>query len=117
MEFPTPWTVQVQAYDSTAEDGFGNPLDAWGPAGAPQPVYGWCPPGTIGRREVTGWRSVVTTDVELLAPPGFTCNPRDRIILDGLVHEVQGEVEDFNHGPFGFRPGVVVNLKRTKGST
>jgi hypothetical protein len=29
-----------------------------------------------------------------------------------VIYEVQGLVEDYNHGPFGFTPGGRVNLRR-----
>jgi hypothetical protein len=106
-------TVQVESYRSDAQDSHGNDIDAWAPPGVPQQVYGW---GAAGSQEVNGWRSVVTSDVILLAPPDFHCEPKDHIVLDGVVYEVQGDPQRFNRGPFDFDPGVSVNLKHVEGA-
>lgn len=78
-----------------------------------QPVFGWYP-GTT--EEVEGRRSTVVADRRLLAPDGFRCGPQDRVRFpDGQVFTVEGEIEDFTRGPFGWRPGVRVNLRRVTG--
>ncbi len=110
--FPTPWTVQVLPHSAGAEDALGNPTDSWGP-GRTEPVYGWAPAGTT---EVNGSRHAVTADLQVYVPSGFSCSPRDRVIAGGRTYEVQGEVEDFDHGPFGWQPGGQVNLRRVEGS-
>lgn len=107
--FPARWTVDVLPYIGEVEDEYGNTVDAWADTPVPTPVYGWGPAGT---NESNASRHTVTADVELLAPPDFTVDPRDRIRILGKTYEVQGDVEDFNHGPFGFTPGVRVNLRR-----
>lgn len=57
----------------------------------------------------------VVVDVELLVPPGFSCSHKDRIVLDGQEMEVVGAPEMFDHNPFGWDPGGVVNLKAVGG--
>lgn len=106
-------TVQVESYNSSAQDSHGNDIDAWSPPGTPQAIYGW---GPSGSQEVNGWRSVVTSDATILAPPDFQCSPKDRIVLDGVVYEVQGDPQYFGRGPFDFNPGVVVNLRHIAGA-
>lgn len=105
----TPWTVDVLPYIGSVEDAFGNTTDAWAAVPTPAPVYGWAPAGT---NETNASRHTVTADLEVFAPAGFTLDPRDHVRIDGRTYEVQGEVEDFNHGPFGYTPGVRVNLRR-----
>lgn len=107
--FPTPWAVDVLAYVGTVENEYGNVTPAWATVPESKPVYGWAPAGT---NENNASRHTVTADLELFAPPEFTLDPRDHVRIDGLTYEVQGAVEDFNHGPFGFAPGVRVNLRR-----
>lgn len=109
MSFPTPWTVEVLPFLAGSEDDQGNPVDSWATSGTTQAVYGWAPAGT---NESNASRHTVTADVELFAPSDFSCGPRDRVKVDGRVYEVEGDVEDFDHGPFGFQPGVRVNLRR-----
>lgn len=105
----TPWTVDVLAYIGTVEDEYGNTVDAWQDLPDPMPVYGWAPAGT---NEATASRDTVTADVELYAPSDFTVNTKDRIRILGQTYDVQGGVESFDYGPFGFTPGVRVNLRR-----
>jgi hypothetical protein len=106
---PTRWTVDVLPYIGTVEDEYGNTVDAWETIPTVTPVYGWAPAGT---NESNASRHTVTADLELLAPPDFTLDPRDHVRILGQTYEVQGAVEDFNHGPFGYAPGVRVNLRR-----
>jgi len=114
--FPTLWTVDVLPYAGSTDDDYGNASATYG-APRREPVYGWAPPGTQGAtNEVTVGRDVATTDIALLAPPSFTCSPRDRVIVDGKTYEVDGGVRDFNHGPFGFAPGVEVLLHLAEAS-
>jgi hypothetical protein len=111
--YPTPWTVDVLPYQGMTPDRLGNETPAWG-LPVTKRVYGWAPAGTD---EVNGWRHNVTADLQVYGPPDFTAEPRDRMVVDGRTYEVEGEVEDFGHGPFGFNPGVRVNLRRVEGAS
>ena len=110
--FPAPYVVEVLPYSADAEtDDYGNPVEGYGdPVEAA--VYGWAPGGS---QELTGWQSQVTADLSLYAPSGFPATHRDRVRVDGVVYDVTGVPEDFNHGPFGFAPGIRVNLTRVEG--
>ena len=109
---PTPFTVTVAPFDSDATDAHGNDVDAWGTP-VDQPVYGWGPAGSAEPREPG--RDEVTTDLDLLVPPGFTCTPRDRVTVADQTFEVEGRVQDYTRGPFGYQPGGVVRLQRVEG--
>lgn len=111
--YPTPWSVQVRTHSAVARDTHGKPTDVWSGPGDPQPVYGWGPAGTSEPSEPN--RSAVTHDLDLYVPPGFVCAPRDRIDVAALTYEVEGELEDFTHGPFGFAPGGRVRLRKVDG--
>ncbi len=108
--FPTPWTVDVLPFQPT-EDEYGNDANTWG-APVTELVYGWAPAGTA---EVGGDRRAVDAVLELYAPPGFVCGTQDKVTVLGRTYRVEGEIEDFNYGPFGFRPGVRVKLKDKDG--
>ena len=110
--FPLLFTVGVRAFLPGAEDAHGNPIEDWAPA-TPHKVYGWSVPSST-EPKLAGHDRVIV-DVELLAPEGFPASPRDKVVLDGVEFQVLGYAEDFNHGPFGFRPGLVVNLQRVEG--
>ncbi|ASN67441.1 hypothetical protein 7S11_3 [uncultured Caudovirales phage] len=109
---PALFTVSVKAFKADSEDELGNPIESWAPP-VPLKVYGWSAPRST-EPKLAGHDRVVV-DVELLAPEGFLVRPRDRVLLEGGEFEVIGYPEDYNHGPFGFRPGLVVNLQRVEG--
>jgi hypothetical protein len=108
---PTPWTVDVLHYETGAEDEYGNDVEAWS-APDTQPVHGWGPAGSV---EQGGWQRQVVADLQLYAPAGFRVGPHDRVVVDGRTFEVEGDVEDYTKGPFGFRPGLRVNLRKVSG--
>lgn len=111
--FPTPWTVEViTPAVGTGYDDFGNPIPGE-PTTRTEPVYGWAPAGTSETR--VSWQQQVQAELEVYAPPTFTVSADDEVIVDGVTYEVAGEVEDYNHGPFSFAPGVRVNLRRVSG--
>lgn len=107
-----PWTVGHRVFTPGVEDAHGNPVKAWADP-VDRGVYAWAPAGTGEPFEPN--RDVVTWDVDLYAPAGFTCDPRDRFVLDGQLCEVEGRVQDFGHGPFGWAPGVRVRLRYVEG--
>lgn len=117
MTFPLRFEVGVHTYSTGADDGYGGTTDTYTPAvgepGVSQKVYGWSAPSST-EPKVAGHDRVVV-DVELLAPPDFTVSAHDLVDLPDGVYEVVGQPEDYNHGPFGFTPGLVVNLRRVEG--
>lgn len=56
--------------------------------------------------------NIVATDVELLAPVGFSVNPYDLIDLPDGQYEVVGRPQEMSYGPFGTDFGVMVKLRR-----
>lgn len=108
----TPWTVDVLP-PLEGRDEYGNDLtghDVDNPD--TQKVYGWAPAGTD---ETATWRRTVTADLQLFAPPGFRCTSQDAVVVDGVTYTVEGVPEDYTHGPFGWEPGIRVNLTRVEG--
>lgn len=73
-------------------------------------VYGWAVPQSSEPKLAGHSQRVVV--VELLAPVGaFTANDAVKIPDRDDVLEVIGEPENYEHGPFGWSPGIeVVNL-------
>lgn len=113
MTFPTPYTVETSAYQRGAVDAHGNEVQTWA-APVEQRVIGWSVPNSVEPKYAGADRTIV--DVELYVPPSFTIGPRDRVSLPGgWLFEVAGYPEDYTHGPFNFRPGLVVNLVRVEG--
>lgn len=90
------------------------------PAG--QPVYG---PATSRTRFVRGFDQPTATEVQTAQLAGRKITalmmaddegdwPSDSVVelWDGRKFEVNGDVRDENLGPYGFRPGFVIPLRR-----
>lgn len=110
--FPLAQTLTHRVATPGGTDQYGDPLPPT-VADVDVSVYGWGPasmtePPEAGRAQVA-W----TTDI--YAPATWTPAPADRVLLSGLEFEVVGHPEDWDRGPFGFAPGVVVHCKRVEG--
>lgn len=117
MSFPTPFTVGHHTYSSTTEDDYGREGITFTPArdadGVEKAVYGWANP--TGTEPKLAGHDRVVVEMELYSPPAFNPGPHDLIDLPGGQFEVIGYPEDYTHGPFGFQPGYVINLRRVEG--
>lgn len=107
-----PHSVGVKTYQPGAEDDLGNPVDAWSEPVA-TPVYAWAPAGTA--EPFLAGREAVTWDLDLYVPPGFSVGAKDLVEVLGVEYKVEGIVESYDFGPFGFKPGARVRLKRAVG--
>lgn len=107
-EFPLLFTVGHRVWSEDGEDAHGNPIAGWSTP-VTKPVYGWGAPS--GDEPKIAGVDRVEVEVELLVPPEFQCDRKDRIVLDGDEFEVVGPMEMFDHNPFGWNPGGVVNLR------
>ncbi|QSL99754.1 head-to-tail stopper [Gordonia phage Ecliptus] len=111
-DFPLLFTVGHRVYAADSVDEYGNAEEGWG-APIEKPVYGWGAPQGV-EPKVAGHERV-EVEVELLVPPDFgAVSSRDRVILDGVEYDVIGPTESFDHNPFGWNPGGVINLKVVK---
>jgi hypothetical protein len=86
------------------------------PVATDRDVFGWYQLSTAegvarrtGQAAALGHR--IITYKALLTPDGDWA-PDSQVILEGETYDVDGDVEDFNRGPFGYRPGYRVTLKR-----
>lgn len=109
--FPTPHSVTIITRTEGEPDAYGNPTVTT--TETPWEVYGWGPGGSS---ELTGWSAQVTADLAVYGPqPPTAITSTSSIRVDGVEHEVEGVPQDFDHGPFGYTPGVVVSLSRVSG--
>lgn len=91
----------------------GGRKDSWKPYQLVE-IFGWAPSGM--EQSADGIRRVTEWDVDIYAPAGVQGNPQAKWVLDdGRTYMQVGQAEDFTHGPFGFAPGVRINLKRIEG--
>lgn len=102
-------TIGHMVYQPGETDAHGNPEDAWADP-VDLRIYGYGPSTST---EPGGTQVIV--GLVVLGPPDMVIDARDRFVIDGLTYEVDGEVGDWNHGPFGFKPGIAVNVKRVEG--
>src|SRR5690606_34434598 len=104
---------EVREYIEGPEDDMGVPTEGWSDW-APHKVYGWGAPQTAEPKLAGHDRQVV--EIEVLVPPDFPAlSHRAQARLDGGVFDVLGSVERYDHNPFGWDPGGVLNLKRVEG--
>lgn len=110
--FPEIYTVKHEALLKGATDDWGDPIESFAPA-VDVPIYGWAPAADDEIRDLgTGEKY----DFDLYCATAF-CAPGDRVLLPGQSQKVDvaTDPEDFNFGPFGFKPGYRVRLKRVEG--
>lgn len=108
--FPLAWSVTVRTLAEGPDDDYGNPTQT--PKDRTERVYGWAPAGSS---EVNLNAEQVTHDLDLYVPPTFAATPSDTVKVLDDWYEVQGRVQDFSHGPFGWAPGGLVRLERVTG--
>lgn len=105
--------VEHEVFDGDMRDERGNTVELWRDP-VEIAVYGWWTQD--GEEPAVGGHERVKVDAKVLARSSWRPEPRDRVILPGFgKFEVVGAVADYDHGPFGYRPGVVVNLVRVTG--
>lgn len=103
--FTVGWRERTRVHDGMSwVDGHADPVD--------KPVFGWGPPAPddILRAEQTGTEAHL--DVYCRVP---FAKHRDKLIINGVEWDVEGDPDDYRHGPFGFTPGVRVRCKRVVG--
>lgn len=108
--FPLLFKVSLLTTSEGPDDDHGNPVVEW--VEQIELVIGWGPPR--GREPKRAGVESSVVELELLVPPDWSSKESDLVVVDGLEYQQVGPVEDYNHGPFGFAPGGVVNLVRSR---
>lgn len=113
--FPMPWTITVHEHTYGERDEYGERKDVY--LDRDEPVMGWAP-ASAGTEPFEQGRRTVVADLDVYGPPGLSVKSLDEVTIPvGSAsgrYKVEGDVEDFNHGPYGFTPGVRVSLTRVK---
>lgn len=105
------YTVGLRRWQPGARDERGNAQPGYAPT-TDLPVYAIYPSTST---EPTTGRQDVVTGMTLLAPTGTLIGPQDLVVIDGETWQVEGDVADWSRGPFGWAPGVSINLTRAEG--
>lgn len=127
--YPTPFQVVHRTQPVTGENAHGQPT-VGDYQNRVRDVYGWETKATIGSMGLGGQTDAALSNraemqLSLLTPDGDWSNgdlvtvpdvgrvddtPVDDV--SGHLYQINGDPEDFNHGPFGFMPGYRVTLCR-----
>lgn len=109
--FPERFTVSHEVLVKGAKDAMGVPVVTFSTA-VSVPVFGWATPSqdNVLRPEQSG----VERDLDLYCAGAFA-GPGDRITVAGVLYTTVGYPEDYRYGPFGYAPGVRINLRRVEG--
>lgn len=107
--FPTRHTATHIPFAGVGEDQLGNDVIRFGDP-TPVKVFGW----SVHHREtLDGHTSRDIADLDLALPPREV-RLQDRWIVAGEAYETV-EIRDRTKGFHGWRPGIVVELKRVSG--
>jgi hypothetical protein len=111
VSFPLAQTIGHAIYTPGSVDSHNNPIDAWA-SPVNVAVYGYGPPVRTEEAEPGGTQ--VMQGIQVLAPV-FAVDPRDRFVIAGITYELVGEAANWDHGPFGYQPGMLLRLRRVEG--
>lgn len=111
MSIPTPYTLKVKSTTDGTPDDFGNPTTTesirdW-------PVYFIAPGGM--QEQGMGSRDLSVVVFTVGAPAVDVPTEYDQVLVDGQWFGVNGHPRDWTRGPFGFKPGVTVELRVANG--
>lgn len=112
MDLALTQTIGVKKYAEGATDAHGNNVGGWS-----QPIYVgvYSIAPTASNEPYEAGREAVITGLTVLAPSGTKVSRLDRVIVAGEEYTVEGEIANWDMGPFGFTPGISFNLKRVEG--
>lgn len=97
--------------DTGTKDARGNAVYEYLPA-IPMKLFAIEPTGSSESSAASMANRTITT-ANLLAPRNWeVVSPADRVVVGAVVYEVDGDPQDLTQGPFNYKPGVVVAVKK-----
>lgn len=112
---PPSQVIGHRVFGAGEEDAHGNVEKGWADP-VDVLVHAWHT-GQSEEPQVEGHERV-RVDGQVIAPSTWMPDPRDRVTLPGVPGEflIIGVPEDYDHGPFGWSPGVrMVNIQKVSG--
>ncbi len=118
--------LQISRYTPELDPFSGELGDGWGP---PEIVYAYSigPHGTeldgklvtvtgltVGLPTELDGKLVTVTGLTVGLPHSYGLQSRDRVILDGVLWEIDGDLVNSNRGPWSWQPGYVAYLTRSR---
>lgn len=112
--FPLAHTVKLIRRNKIGENALGQPIYSDTPTVVERHVYGFRPrraqDSSVDENPALDDRSI--SELYLLAPDGDYVEDDVIELPNGRRYEVKGEIEDLNFGPFGFKPGYRLIMRR-----
>ncbi len=108
MTIPARIPITHVPYDGESFDDLGNRVPAYGQPKTVR-VHSVAP---RTREQTVTWSTSEVADLDVFAPV-FPVSLKDRFVVDGDTYEVVGRT-DWTHGFHGWKPGVVIELKRAE---
>lgn len=105
--------VTHRQWAAEGEDAYGNPEPVF--AESMVLVYAWWVPDV--EENLPGGRDAIIADIRLLAPT-FPVDDRDEFVIPAFSPKplrVVGEAQPYDFGPFGWKPGMQVDLRWAEG--
>lgn len=110
VDLSTPFTVLLSKWSHGPPDKYGEREKVYAEPVA-RPVYGWAPPD-LAEEIFSANRDAIVQDLDVYDPHDSDYSPDDHVIINGVTYRVMGDTRNYDHGPFGYKPGGVVRVKR-----
>ena len=104
--------VQRSAFQGGVEDVYGNPAEGWA-APVDLGIYAFNP-GSTSEPFLPGHDRVVTQPA-IYVPEGTVISSRDRVMVRGVLYEVDGVALDYRNPYDASMNGIQVNLRAVTG--
>lgn len=122
------YTIKHASYTAPGTDADGYPIPEGHGAAVDRQVFGWYPQSSqagagastvvtgdeYAQRIITN-KIVMVPDVTIYTPGDLIAFPGDDITDDESAYRVSRDVQDFNTGPFGYKPGGAIVVERVRG--
>lgn len=96
----------LKRFAEAEEDDFGNPV---GGLADPVEILVF----SVGPLYSNENEQQVQTGITVGTPHHYDITPQDVIVFNGKDYTVEGELTDCNWGPWDYKPGYVINAKRS----
>jgi hypothetical protein len=115
MAAPTPHSVGVRRFESTGDDGYGNPVDSHSATVLDLPVHFVAPAESV--EPYRQLRDLLLTDLAVGAPKVDNLpEPRDLVVWEDEDYTVEGDVADYTFGPWtNPDAGVTFLIRKVEG--
>ncbi|MET7741982.1 hypothetical protein [Streptomyces sp. NPDC005385] len=112
MALKAKYLLGIKRYEEGASDAHGNPVESWAPVVFVK-AYAIAPTSSVEPPEPG--RAAVIDSLSVLLPDDVEIEAKDRAVYGGSEYTIEGNLANWNVGPFDFKPGFQLNLKKVSG--